>query len=206
MRGSQPLSRDEGLKRDVFQVLSIAGPTNQEGDARLCHKARVAAHLGMDDGFVSNHSVANRWRWFSRLPAERAVTLAIVAFVAMAFTVGALLMVGGAAASALTTTHGKGVIRSCVGEDTRGGGSCLVDVTAPATLAGPAQVDPAGPFAQPQPGQSVSLWIHDDGSVEVAGWRAWADAVSLALVAAVVVTVCWVMYRNAREVAAAPPS
>ncbi|WP_353953182.1 hypothetical protein V6K52_07060 [Knoellia sp. S7-12] len=129
-----------------------------------------------------------------------------MAFLAMAFTVGALLMIGEAAASALTTTHGKGVIRSCVGEDTRGGGSCLVDVTAPTTLAGPAQVDPAGPFAQAEPGQSVSLWIDDDGSVEVAGWRAWADAVSLALVAVVVVTVCWVMYRNPREIAAGPSS
>lgn len=160
----------------------------------------------MDDGSVSNY-VGNRWRSFSQLPAERAVTLAIVSFLGMAFTVGAFLMIGDAAASALATTHGKGVIRSCVGEDTRGGGSCLVDVTAPTTLAGPAQVDPAGPFAQAaQPGHSVRLWIHDDGSVEVAGWRAWADAVSLASVAIVVVTVCWVMYRKPREVAAGPSS
>jgi hypothetical protein len=155
---------------------------------------------------VSDHTGAKPLRWFTRLHSEQAVTLAIVVFLAVAFTVGALLMIGGAAASALTTTHGEGVIRSCVGADTRGGGSCLVDVTAPATLAGQAHVDPAGPFARAQPGQSVSLWIHEDGSVEVAGWRAWASAISLALVAAVVVSACWVMYRNARKVAAASPS
>jgi hypothetical protein len=155
---------------------------------------------------VSDHTGANRWRWVNRLPSGRSVTLVVVAFLAMAFTVGALLMIGDAAVSALTTTPGKGVIRSCVGEDTRGGGKCLVYVTAPATLAGQAHVDPGGPFARAQPGQSVSLWIHDDGTVEVAGWRAWADAVSMALMAAVVVTVCWVMYRNARKVAAASPS
>mgnify|MGYP007117582221 FL=1 len=106
------------------------------------------------------------------MPADRALALAIAAFLAMACTVGALLMIGGAAASALTPTHGQGVIRSCVDEDTRGGGSCLVDVAAPSSLAGQAQVDSSGPFAHAQPGESVSLWIHDDGSVEVAGWRA----------------------------------
>jgi hypothetical protein len=47
--------------------------------------------------------------------------------------------------------------------------------------------------------------MDDDGSVEVAGWGAGVDAVTLAVSAAVLVTVCGAMCRKVRQLAAAPP-
>jgi hypothetical protein len=119
-----------------------------------------------------------------RLPVERVVVLAIGTFLALVCSVGAVLQLGQSAVVSALGAHAVGVVRSCVHQDARSP-VCTVEVTSPAAHAGLRQVEMTGLFDGLEPGHGTALWLAADGSADVAGWRGWADGLSLALVALV---------------------
>jgi len=137
-------------------------------------------------------------------PPYRVVQLAITAFLAVAFSVGAIASLTETATTSLRATAAWGIARTCTDLGSRAAGSCVVMVTAPAPLAGAVKVDSGGPFDGLGVGRSIDLWVFADGTAEVGGWRSWVDGVSLAVVALIPVVVATLTYRSLRRMRETP--
>jgi hypothetical protein len=130
------------------------------------------------------------------LPTDRAVFLVIVSFLAIAFFLGAVLVLAQSAISSATDSTVSGVVRSCVGEDTRTP-VCTVEITSPSSRTGLRKVVSTGPLDGLAPGRTTSLWLSRDGTADIAGWRGWANGLGLGLVALIVVGVAIAAWSSA---------